>query len=64
MGIPNREFPLGLGLKNIKNVNMFWGKRGKKDSLKAGLINNINNRDFGKKIRFWIWEKFGFVGKS
>ena len=43
------------------------GKRGekrKKAGLKAGLINNINSRDFEKKNKifefgkFWIWGKF------
>ena len=30
-------------------------------NIKAGLINNIDNRDFGKNIKM-ILENFGFLG--
>ena len=36
------------------------GKKGKKAGLKAGLINNINNSDFGK-IEILDFGNFGFL---
>ena len=41
----------------------FGGKRGKKEKkagLKAGLINNINYRDFGKIENFGFWKILDF----
>ena len=44
-------------------------KKVKKAGLKAGLINNVNNRDFGKNEilvfgKFWIFGKFGKLEKT
>ena len=36
-------------------------KKGKKAGLKAGLINNINTRDFGKIQNFVFLQNFGFL---
>ena len=43
-----------------EGAEFIWGKRA---GLKAGLINAINNRDFGKIEIFGFWKILGFLEK-
>ena len=41
-------------------MNVLGGRNGKKAGLKASLINNINNRNFGKIENFGFWKILDF----